>query len=162
MTFKAVFAILIPSAKGVSLKLSLKHIAVFGQVNVDLMPLDCKLKKFTTLLELYKSGWWITERFGTVVTLVKQRSHRKDGFACRCRRISTQVDLNTLDALTKEIADKKYAIYQKYLNNQKTRIEWWKDESPMSVLQHRSRSANVLLPTPNTVARKIPAKQKQS
>lgn len=144
------------------MKLSLKHIAVFGQVNVDLMPLDCKLKKFTTLLDLYKAGWWVTERFGTIVTLVKQRSHRKDGFACRCRRISTQVDLNTLDALSKEIADAKYEIYKKYLNKQTTRIEWWKDESRVSMLPNRSRSANVLLPTQATVARKIPKKQKQS
>ena len=142
------------------MKLSLKQIAVFGQVNVDLMPIDCKLFKYVTLLELYKSGWWVTERFGTVVTLVKQRSHRKDGFACRCRRISTQVDLNMLDALTKEIADAKYEIYKKYLNKQKTRIEWWKDESRMSLLPNRSRSADLLLSTQATVDRKIPAKKK--
>lgn len=101
------------------MNLSLKHIAIFGQVKVDVNALDCVLTNYTSLLELYKEGWWVTDRFGTIVTLVKPRQHLKDGFCCVCRRISTNVNLDTLDLLTKQIADVKYEQYKQFLQSKK-------------------------------------------
>lgn len=101
------------------MNLSFKHIAIFGQVKVDVNALDCALTNYTSLLELYKDGWWVTDRFGTIVTLVKPRAHLKDGFCCVCRRISTNVNLDTLDLLTKQIADANYEQYKQFLQSKK-------------------------------------------
>lgn len=101
--------------------LSFKHIAIFGQVKVDVNALDCTLTNYVTLLDLYKDGWWVTDRFGTIITLVKPRSKLKDGFCCVCRRISTTVNLDTLDLLTKQIADTKYEQYKQYLQSKQYR-----------------------------------------
>ncbi|MBO7715685.1 MAG: hypothetical protein J6S85_19135 [Methanobrevibacter sp.] len=101
--------------------LSFKHIAIFGQVKVDVNALDCALTNYRTLLELYQDGWWVTDRYGTIVTLVKPRAHLKDGFCCVCRRISTNVNLDTLDFLTKQIADVKYEQYKQFLQSKKYR-----------------------------------------
>lgn len=101
------------------MNLSFKQIAFFGQVKVDVNALDCALTNYTTLLELYKDDWWVTDRFGTIVTLVKPRAHLKDGFCCVCRRISTNVNLDTLDLLTKQIADVKYDQYKQFLQSKK-------------------------------------------
>lgn len=101
------------------MNLSFKHIAIFGQVKVDVNALDSNFTKYMTLLELYKDGWWVTDRFGTIVTLVKPREHLKDGFCCVCRRISTNVNLDTLDFLTKQIADANYEQYKQFLQSKK-------------------------------------------
>lgn len=101
------------------MQLTFKHIAIFGQVKVDMNAPDCALANYTTLLDLYKAGWWVTDRFGTIITIVKPRAYRKDGFCYLCRRISTNVNLNTLDLLTKQIADEKYEEYKNYLQSKK-------------------------------------------
>ena len=98
------------------MKLSLKHIAIFGRVKVNLQTVDCKAIKCITLLDLYNAGWWVTDRFGTIITLVKPKADLKDGFCCVCRRIYTDVNLDTLDLLAKQIADAQYENYKKYLH----------------------------------------------
>ncbi len=103
------------------MKLSLKHIAVFGQVRVNINPLDASVIKYISLLELYKNGWWVTDRTGTIITLVKPRCHLKDGFCCVCRRISTNINLDTLDLLTKPLAEEKYEQYKYLLQSKKNR-----------------------------------------
>ena len=103
------------------MNLSFKHIAIFGQVKVDVNSLDANLASYVTLLDLYKDGWWVTDRFGTIVTLVKPKKQLKDGFCCVCRRISTNVNLDTLDLLTKQIADAKYEEYKQFLQSKKYR-----------------------------------------
>lgn len=110
------------------MKLSAKQIALFGQVRVDLNAVDCKISLYTTLLELYKNGWWVTERFGTIITLVRPRHAVKDGFSCLNRRIKTTINLDSLDIETKQIADKQYEKYRKYLeeNRRKLRLKQWK------------------------------------
>lgn len=110
------------------MKLSAKQIALFGQVRVDLNAVDCKMSLYTTLLELYKNGWWVTERFGTIITLVRPRYAVKDGFSCLNRRIKTTINLDSLDIETKQIADKQYEKYRKYLeeNRRKLRLKQWK------------------------------------
>lgn len=95
--------------------LSLKQIAIFGQVFVNVNALNSTQQQYITLLELYRKGWWVTERVGTVITLVKPRKRIKDGFCCVCKRISTGVNLSTLDLLTQKIADAKYEEYKKIL-----------------------------------------------
>lgn len=101
------------------MNLSFKHIAIFGQVKVDVNSLDANLASYVTLLDLYKDGWWVTDRFGTIVTLVKPKKQLKDGFCCVCRRISTNVNLDTLDILTKQIAAAKYEEYKQFLQSKK-------------------------------------------
>lgn len=101
------------------MNLSYKHIAIFGQVKVDVNSLDANLASYVTLLDLYKDGWWVTDRFGTIVTLVKPKKQLKDGFCCVCRRISTNVNLNTFDLITKKIADVKYEQYKQFLQSKK-------------------------------------------
>lgn len=101
------------------MKLSYKQMAVFGQVRVDVRPLDSTIKEYVTLLDLYRRGFWVTQRFGTIITIVKPRAYIKDGFSCVCRRINTTINLDTLDALTEEIAKKQYQLYKDYLNSKK-------------------------------------------
>lgn len=98
------------------MKLSYKQIAVFGQVKVDIKPLGSKVSSYTTLLKLYKDGWWVTDRIGTIITIVKPKPILKYGFHCLCRHISTTINLDTIDALTKPYAEIKYQQYKDYLN----------------------------------------------
>lgn len=97
------------------MKLSPRQMALFGQVKVNIMSPDCKLAKYITLLQLYNDGWWVTDRFGTIVTIVKPKSNIKHGFCCYNKRISTTVNLDALDEEIKRIADIKYIRYQNYL-----------------------------------------------
>lgn len=108
--------------------LSAKQIALFGQVRVDLANLEQKpnqkLTPYTTLLEIYNAGWWVTDRFGTLITIVRPRAYAKDGFACVQRRIRTSINLDSLDEEIKKIADRKYEKYKEKLTEKQkiTRI----------------------------------------
>ena len=115
------------------MNLSYKYIAIFGQVKVDVNALDCNMPNYVTLLDLYKNGWWVTDRFGTIVTLVKPRSNLKDGFCCVCRRISTNINLDTLDILTKQNADGKYEQYKQYMQSKKYRDKIKKSKEQCNV-----------------------------
>lgn len=95
--------------------LSYKHIAIFGQVKVNINSIDANMAKYKTLLELYKDGWWVTDRFGTIITIVKPKTPIKNGFCCLNKRISTTINLDTLDLLTKQIADVQYEYYKHIL-----------------------------------------------
>ena len=108
--------------------LSAKQIALFGQVRVNMMAVDSNLVSYTTLLEIYRAGWWATERFGTLITIVKPRSRDKDGFSCLVKRIVTDVNLDSLDEQIKLIADRKYERYKYRLeeNRRKLRLKKWK------------------------------------
>lgn len=108
------------------MKLSLKQIAVFGQVKVNVKSVDANSAFFVTLLDLYKSGWWVTDRFGTIITLVKPKAKLEQGFCCVCRRISTDVNLDMLDSLTQQIADLQYENYKTILTSKtkKKRKQW--------------------------------------
>lgn len=147
------------------MNLSFKHIAIFGQVKVDVNALDCALTNYTSLLELYKDGWWVTDRFGTIVTLVKPRAHLKDGFCCVCRRISTNVNLDTLDLLTKQIADANYEQYKQFLQSKKysDKIKKSKEQdnvNHLSTLSQRDKykHRHVLLTSQGRNLSKIPRK----
>ena len=127
------------------MQLTFKHIAIFGQVKVDMNAIDCALTNYTTLLDLYKAGWWVTDRFGSIITIVRPRIYKKDGFCCLCRRISTNVNLNTLDLLTKQIADEKYEEYKNYLQSKKgyAKIKKTKEnlhENNLSTLSSRNHN----------------------
>lgn len=136
------------------MNLSYKHIAIFGQVKVDVNSLDANLASYVTLLDLYKDGWWVTDRFGTIITIVKPKSKLKDGFCCVCRRISTNVNLNTLDLLTKQIADAKYEEHKHYLQSKKYNDKVKKskerfNDTNLSTLPQRNKSKQgVVLLTP--------------
>jgi len=147
------------------MNLSFKHIAIFGQVKVDINALDCNLSNYITLLDLYKNGWWATDRFGTIVTLVKPRSNLKDGFCCVCRRISTNVNLDTLDMLTKQIADVKYEQYKQYLQSKKYRDKIKKSKEQCNVnnlptlsKRNKHKHNNILLSTQGRNPSKISGK----
>ena len=94
---------------------------LFGQVKVNIMSPDSKLAKYITLLQLYKEGWWITDRFGTIVTIVKPKVVN-EGFCCYNKRISTTVNLDALDQEIKRIADIKYIRYQNYLERKTKKV----------------------------------------
>lgn len=142
------------------MKLSLKHVAIFGQVKVDLNSLDCKLANYTTLLDLYKNGWWVTYRCGSIITIVKPRQNIKDGFCCLCKRISTNVNLDTLDLLTKPIADENYEKYKSYLEYKHTytKKEYKHGKNNLSVLPQRNKTRNLLCKTPKGNISKIQGK----
>lgn len=123
------------------MKLSYKQIAVFGQVRVDIRPLDSGIKEYVTLLDLYRKGFWVTQRFGTIITIVKPRTYIKDGFACVCRRIQTNINLDTLDALTEEVAERQYRRYKDYLESKKgwsTKVRGDNDYNHVSLLQENN------------------------
>lgn len=101
------------------MKLSFKQMAVLGQVKVNIRPIDCALKDYVSLLDLYKQGYWITQRFGTIIILVKPRANLKDGFSCTCKRIETTVSFETLDECIEQINDRQYRKYKDYLESRK-------------------------------------------
>lgn len=107
--------------------LSARQIALFGQVRIDIANIEQipnkHLTPYITLLELYNAGWWATERFGTLVTIVKPRAYSKDGFACLQRRIQTSINLNSLDEEIKKIADRKYEYYKERLTEKQKKTK---------------------------------------
>ena len=117
--------------------LSQKQIALFGQVKVIVFSQSgSRFVKYRTLLEIYKAGWWATERFGTIITLVKKRKYAKDGFSCVCKRIVTDVNLDALDVQIHLIADRQYEKYKRYLQS-KTKYNKWgvNEDDTLSVLR---------------------------
>lgn len=120
------------------MKLSARQIALFDQVRVDMAGINA-LPTYTTLFKLYEEGWWVTERFGTLVTIVKPRKWNKDGFACLQRRIITSINLDSLDEETKKIADRKFEKYKQWLLEKRryTRIRVKPDEINMPTLPQR-------------------------
>lgn len=101
------------------MNLSAKQIAVFGQVKVDVRPIGSPFPKLVSLLEFYNRGYWVTSRFGSTITLVKRRKYSKDGFCCIYKKIQTDINLNTLDALIEPIARQQYLRYKDYLESKK-------------------------------------------
>lgn len=99
------------------MKLSLKHIAIFGRVIVDVNR-DGSFYKTIDLFSMYRDGWFITERFGSKLCMCKKSSK---GFMNRFYPFKTEVNINTLDLLWKPIADKQFEKYRKILceNNRK-------------------------------------------
>lgn len=144
------------------MKLSYKQIAIFGQVKVDVNALDCALTNYTTLLDLYKQGWWVTDRFGTIITIVRPRNNLKDGFCCVCRRIETKVNLNTLDLITQQIAEIKYEKYKQYLQSKqysdkikKSKVDYGKNSVSTLRKGDRNDSRNVLFTSQRTNSTKV-------
>jgi hypothetical protein len=105
------------------MNLTAKQIALFGQVRVNVLSIGSNLVSYTTLLELYKSGWWITERFGTNIMIVRQRAKYKDGFSCLIKRIvpDPDVNLDALDEQIKIIADRQYEKYKYRLDENRVK-----------------------------------------
>lgn len=105
------------------MNLTAKQIALFGQVRVNVLSIGSNLVSYTTLLELYKSGWWITERFGTNIMIVRQRAKYKDGFSCLIKRIAPgpDVNLDALDEQIKIIADRQYEKYKYRLDENRVK-----------------------------------------
>lgn len=97
------------------MKLSYKHMAIFGRVTVDIQNLDGHFYKTATLLELYKDGWFVTERFGSIISICK--GNARDGFSNRFRLFRTDVNLDTFDLLWKPLADQQFEKYHDYLLN---------------------------------------------
>lgn len=145
------------------MKLSLKQVAIFGRVKVNLQTVDSKAIKCITLLDLYNAGWWITDRFGTIVTLVKPKADKKDGFCCVCRRIYTDVNLNTLDLLTKQYADAQYENYKKYLQSKQIEDKIKKSKEnynasrnmPTLSQTNKTNGGHVLFKTQTKIVRKV-------
>lgn len=97
------------------MKLSLKHIAIFGRITVDIQDINGTFYKTATLLELYKDGWFVTERFGSVICICKKKA--SDGFVSRCRHFKTDINLNTFDLLWQPLAEQNFEKYKKFLLN---------------------------------------------
>ena len=152
------------------MKLSYRHIAIFGQVKVNLKAIDAQHTTYVTLLEFYQNGWWVTDRFGTIITLVKPRFQAKQGFCCICRRISTTVNLDTLDLLIKQVADVQYEQYKNMLKSKeiKDKIKKSKEDyyakTYMSTLSsgNRHESEHVLHETQGGTTGKIQTKRKRT
>lgn len=151
------------------MKLTLKQIAIFGQVKVNLKSVDSNSIICSTLLDLYKAGWWVTDRFGTIITIVKPKQYTKDGFACVCRRIYTDVNLDTLDVLTKQIADVQYEQYKNMLKSKQIqdKIKKSKEQynaNQMSALQsnNKTKHDDILFKAQNGTIGKISRTKKKS
>lgn len=95
------------------MKLTMKHAAIFGRVIVDLQGTDYKFFKYTDLYSMYKEGWFITERFGHLLCMCKKG--KKKIFYNKFFSFKTEVNINTLDLLWKQIAQDQYEYYKKYL-----------------------------------------------
>lgn len=114
--------------------LSQKAIAVFGQVKVQITNTTLSNCQYVDLFSLYKNGWWITERFGTLIYLVKKKTYEKDGFCLIVKRIKTDVNLDTFDLLWQQIAERKQKQYQHILEHKnkykKPRVNIYEDSMP--------------------------------
>lgn len=99
--------------------LSQKAIAVFGQVKVQLKETAISNVQYTDLFTLYKAGWWITERFGTLIYITRKKGYKKDEFCLLVKRIKTDVNLDTFDSLWQEFAEKQHEKYKDILEKHK-------------------------------------------
>ena len=94
------------------MKLTMKHMAIFGRVIVDLQGHEFKFFKCIDLYTMYKEGWFITERFGHLLCMCqKTRKTFKNKFFS----FKTEVNLDTLDLLWKPLAEEQFEKYKKYL-----------------------------------------------
>lgn len=145
------------------MKLTYKQIAVFGQVKVDLYTTTSRLAKYTTLLELYKQGWWVTDRTGAIITLVKPKPMLKYGFCCVCRRISTSINLDALDEQTKPIAEAKYATYKKILESKEPyhKLKNIEKDNDVRLSILPSENTNLLRQTSGRTDSKVQGKNKR-
>lgn len=95
------------------MKLSLKHIAIFGRVIVDVQDTKGSFYKYTDLYTLYKGGWFVTERFGNTLCMCKRKCNGE--FMNRYFKFKTEINIDTLDLLWKPLADEQAERYKKYL-----------------------------------------------
>lgn len=66
----------------------------------------------TTLYQVYESGWWITEIFGSNAVLVRPRLRHKDGFGSCERMLDTsQITPKAMKFIEKTARD-KWKIYK--------------------------------------------------
>ena len=99
------------------MKLSLKHVAVFSRIIVDIQDLDGHFYQTADLLTLYRNGWFVTERFGSILSLCKGKSNNE--FANRFRRFKLlpDVSLEAFDTLWKQLAEEQFEKNKKFLLN---------------------------------------------
>ena len=95
------------------MKLSLKQIAVFGRTIVDLQNSNGAFYKTDTLLNLYKDGWFITERFGSVLSLCKTKANGEFMNRMRLFKLYPDITFESFDALWQPLAEQ---IWEKYKN----------------------------------------------
>lgn len=102
--------------------LTLKHAAIFGRVIVDIQDnSDNTFYKTQDLYSMYKDGWWVTERFGTRLCMVKKRSNGE--FMNRFYPFKTEINIDTLDLLWQQIRDEKQKQYEKYLLGKQKKVK---------------------------------------
>lgn len=68
----------------------------------------------TTLDQVYKAGWWITEIFGSIAVLVRPKKLAKDGFRLCEKYIYSKIP-KTVQKEIQAIADQKWQHYKKRL-----------------------------------------------
>ena len=94
--------------------LTLKHAAIFGRIHVDIQDYsDCSFYKTKDVYTMYKEGWWVTERFGNRLCMVRKRTNGQ--FMNRFYPFKTDVNLDTLDLLWEQIKTEKEKQYHNYL-----------------------------------------------
>lgn len=95
------------------MKLTLKHVAIFGRIIVDTQDLNGSFYKTATLLELYKDGWFITERFGSVLSLCKPKANGEFMNRMRLFKLYPDMTFESFDALWQPLAEQ---IWNKHKN----------------------------------------------
>ena len=93
-----------------------KQIAVFKETIIDLQK-QTLFFKTKTLYELYNEGYFVTERFGNILSLCKKVINTKSGgrFTNIFLYFKTPYDRNFFDLMWQPIAEEKYRKYKGYL-----------------------------------------------
>lgn len=79
----------------------------------DIFDLDAReYKSITTLGDLYRKGWWVTEVFGTEAFVVRRVGWHR--FICLTCHFRSECDDEVLRFI-KKFAKKKYKKWRKYL-----------------------------------------------
>ena len=95
---------------------------IFRRTIVDLQK-EGNFYKTTTLYALYKDNYFVTERFGTTLSLCKCVGNQCGGnhFTNSFLRFKTPVDLSYFDTLWLTVEEEQYAKYKGYLLGERRR-----------------------------------------
>lgn len=93
-----------------------KQITVFKETIIDLQK-QTLFFKTTTLYELYNEGYFVTERFGNILSLCKKVGNTQEGrhFSNIFLYFKTPYDRDFFDSIWSPLAEEQYQKYKGYL-----------------------------------------------
>lgn len=95
----------------------MKQIAVFGRITVDMQNNinSGGFYKTETLLNLYKEGWFVTERFGSILSLCKPKANGEFINRMKLFKLYPEMTFESFDALWKPLAEQKWEKHKNCL-----------------------------------------------